>query len=517
MMFRYRYLVFCFLLCLLTACQQSSKSFDILIQNGEIIDGTGKAKFKADIGINADTIAFIGTAKDTEYTAKQTINAEGYILSPGFIDSHTHAMADLSDSLKNHNLNYLLQGVTTVVTGSDGNSVIQIGDKLKEWEENGIGTNAAIMVGHRTIRQKIMSMRADEPTAEEMTNMKTLVARGMDEGALGFSTGLYYAPASFSTTEEVIELAKVASEKGGIYDAHIRDESSYTIGLLKAIEESIEIGREANILVNISHIKCLGVDVWEQSGEAIAMIEKAQKEGIKVTADQYPYQASGTHLERALLPKWVFADIEKFENKFDDPKLLPKIKEGMKENLRRRGGAKSLLLVFTKDKRIEGMNLEEVATKWDMPVIETAIKIIKNGSAAVASFNMQDSDIQNFMQQDWVMTCSDGTNAHPRKYGSFPKKIREYVLEKKTLSLTEMIRKSAGLTAEVFGIPKRGKLTQGYFADILVFKPERIKDNATFESPAEYAEGIDWILLNGAVVVEKGQFNEVLKGRVVRR
>ena len=497
------------------ACQQEPPHhFDILIKNGKIIDGTGKTAYQADIGILNDTIAFIGKGR---LTAEKEIDAKGYYISPGFIDSHTHAMSDLSDSVKNANLNYLLQGVTTVVTGSDGNSVLLIGDKLKEWETNGIGTNAAIMVGHRTIRQRVMSMRDESPTEDDMHGMKTLVERGMDEGALGFSTGLYYAPASFASTEEVIELSKVAAAKGGIYDAHIRDESSYNIGLIAAIEESIEIARKANIPVNISHIKCLGVDVWDKSDEVIALIQKAQNEGLKITADQYPYRASGTHLNRALVPKWVYADAENFQDKFDDPKLLPRIKKEMAENMRRRGGAEALLIVFSEDKSIERMTLAEIAKKWEMEEIETAIKIIKNGSAAVASFNMQDSDIQNFMKQDWIMTCSDGTNAHPRKYGTFPKKIREYVLEKKTLSLEEMIRKSTSLTASTFGIQKRGEIKAGYYADILIFKPEELKDNATFEIPNQLSEGMKWIIINGKLVVENGIYNKKLVGRSIRR
>ena len=503
-------------LILFSSCQETLH-YDILIKNGTIIDGSGSASFNGDIGIINDSIAFIGMEDAITITATEIIDATDYIVAPGFIDPHTHALNDLSDSLKKSNLNYLLQGVTTVVTGSDGNSVIQIGDKLAEWETNRIGTNAAIMVGHRTIRQRVMSMRDDPPTADELANMKTLVERGMKAGALGFSTGLYYAPASFATTEEVIELAKIAAKDGGIYDAHIRDESSYTIGLIGAIKESIEIAREAKIPVNISHIKCLGVDVWDKSTEVIRLIEEAHSEGLQITADQYPYLASGTHLDRALLPKWVYADAEDFEHKFDDPILLPKIIAGMEENLRRRGGASSLLIVFAENDEIIGLNLEEIAQKWQQTPIDAAIKIIKNGSAAVASFNMLDSDIQNFMKQDWVMTCSDGTNAHPRKYGTFSKKIREYIVEKQTLTLEEMIRKSSALTAKTFGIQKRGKLQEGYFADLIIFKTAEVKDMATFTSPAEYSKGMEWIILNGKLVVINGIYNGALVGKAIRR
>ncbi len=501
---------------LFAACQ-GKQDFDLVILGGTLIDGTGAASFTADIGIKGDTIAFIGELKNDAYTADQQINASSYTVSPGFIDPHTHAMDDLSDSVKNANLNYLMQGVTTVVTGSDGGSVLQIGEKLQEWENNGIGTNAAIMVGHRTIRQRIMSMRDEPPTAEELRNMKTMVERGMQEGALGLSTGLYYAPASFASTEEVIELAKVAAANGGIYDAHIRDESSYNIGLLAAIEETIEIGRKANIPVNIAHIKCLGVDVWGASKTVIDLVKAAQAEGIKVTADQYPYEASGTHLDKALLPKWAFADGLDFETKFKDPQVSGRLRVAVADNMRRRGGPASLLIVFSKDKSIQGKNLAQIATAWEMDPIEAGLRIIQNGSAAVASYNMQDADIQNFMQQDWVMTSSDGTNAHPRKYGSFPKKIRSFVREKNTLSLAQMIRRSTGLTAETFGIRKRGKLAVGHFADIIVFRPEEVIDHADFEQPDRLAEGMQWIVLNGQLVLAEGKYLETLAGRALRR
>ncbi|MEL7221590.1 MAG: amidohydrolase family protein [Bacteroidota bacterium] len=490
---------------------------DILIIGGTVLDGTDQVVQIADIGIQSDTIAFIGNAEEAGISAKQTIDATGYYVTPGFIDPHTHAMSDLSDSVKNHNLNYLLQGVTTVVTGSDGNSENLIGQRLAYWEENGIGTNAAIMVGHRNIRRTVMGMNESVPSAEELNNMKTLVRRGMEEGALGFSTGLYYSPASFATTEEVIELAKVCAEHGGLYDAHIRDESTYNIGLLAAVEESIEIAEKADIAVNISHIKCLGVDVWDRSQEMVDTIEAARARGLRITADQYPYRASGTHLSAALLPKWVFADIDDYTERLQDETILPKIKEEVAENIRRRGGDASLLLILADLPGLDGKTLADVAEEWDMNAVDAAIKVIVNGDAAVASFNMKEEDLFRFMQQDWVMTCSDGTSAHPRKFGSFPKKIREYVLEKEVISLAEMVRKSTGLTAETFGMPKRGKLKESFYADILVFKPEELKDNATYAEPAELSSGTHYIILNGQVAVDKGVYQEKLLGQVVKR
>lgn len=492
-------------------------TIDVLIVGGMVYDGTEQPAQVMDIGIRADTIAFMGDATEAGLVASRTVDAAGYSVTPGFIDPHTHAMKDLSDSVKNNNLNYLLQGVTTVVTGSDGNSDNFIGERLEHWQNNGIGTNAAILVGHRNIRRLVMGMRESAPTEEELANMKTMVRRGMEEGALGLSSGLFYSPASFSSTEEVIELAKVSAEFGGLYDAHIRDESTYNIGLLAAVMESIEIAEKADIAANISHIKCLGVDVWGMSNTIIDSIEAARSRGLRITADQYPFRASGTHLGAALLPKWVFADIDDYTPRLVDPELLPEIQTAVAENIRRRGGAESLLLVLAKMPDLDGRTLEEVAEEWDLPAEDAAIKIIANGDAAIASFNMNEEDLFGFMKQDWVMTSSDGTTAHPRKFASFPKKIRDYVLDKEVLPVADMVRKSTGLTAEVFGIPKRGKLQVGNYADVLVFKPEELRDNASYAEPALLSSGMWYIVLNGEVAVAKGEIQEGLFGRVVRR
>ena len=323
------------------SCGQDAPQLDVLITGGTVYDGVAAEPLNVDIGVMDGKIVFFGAVDTTAFQAKEIIDATGYVVSPGFIDSHTHALNDLSDSARNANLNYLLQGVTTVMTGSDGNSENLNGERLNYWETNGIGTNAAMLVGHRNIRRTVMGVAERAPTEEELTNMKTLVRRGMEEGALGFSTGLYYTPASFSETDEVVELAKISAEYGGIYDAHIRDESTYNIGLMAAIQESIEIAERADILVNISHIKCLGVDVWGMSRAIVDTINAARDRGLQITADQYPYRASGTSVSNALLPKWVFADLDDYTKKFDDPELLPKIEAGITENIRRRGGPES--------------------------------------------------------------------------------------------------------------------------------------------------------------------------------
>ncbi len=502
---------------LLFNCQPDKLSLDILIANGTILDGIDQKGYAADIGIIADTIAFIGNSKDANLEAKETIDATGYIVAPGFIDPHTHAFSDLSHPERSANLNYLMQGVTTVITGNDGGGPVKIDSVLSSWEESCIGTNAALFVGHGTIRRLTMGRSDQKPDLEQLATMKRYVSNAMDEGALGLSTGLYYAPGSFSETEEVIELAREAANKGGIYDSHIRDESSYNIGLLGAVKEVINISRTANIPAHIAHIKALGVDVWGQSTEVIKLIEDARSEGLMITADQYPYPASGTSVTASLVPKWVFANDSEFWKKFDDPALSEKIKTEMEENLRRRAGASTLLVTASKDSSIVGKTLEVISQEWQLSAIEAAMIIIKNGGASVGSFNMNPDDIHEFMKQPWVMTGSDGSNGHPRKYGSFPKKIKEYVLEKKILTLNEFIHRSSSLTAETHKIAKRGSLKKGYFADIIVFKPEEVKDNATFKEPRKLSEGMHYVLVNGKIAIENGDYTETKAGMSIRR
>src|SRR5439155_25111708 len=266
---------------------------DILILHGKLVDGSGRKPRTADVGIQGDRIVFVGDARKAKLTAARTIDTTGLVVAPGFIDPHTHTLGDLSDEKRKSNEAYLMQGVTTVITGNDGSSVLDIGETLRKWDEQGIGTNAILLAGFGTIRGKVLGPTDAQPNAAQLEEMKQLVARAMDEGAFGLSTGLYYAPQSYSKTEEVIELAKVAAAKGGIYDTHMRSESSAGIGLLGAITETIQIGREARIPVHISHIKALGPDSWSQSTRAIDLITKANSEGVTASACQYPYTASG--------------------------------------------------------------------------------------------------------------------------------------------------------------------------------------------------------------------------------
>jgi N-acyl-D-amino-acid deacylase len=342
------------------------------------------------------------------------------------------------------------------------------------------------------------------------------VQRAMQQGAIGMSTGLYYAPGSFAKTEEVIALAKVAAKYGGVYDTHMRDEDSYSIGLIGSVEETLRIGKEAGIPVHISHIKALGKSVWGKSTEVIAIVRQARAQGIKASACQYPYIASGTSVTASLVPRWAEAGGRtELLKRIADPAIRPRLVSEMTENLERRGGPASLLITSSRDKQIMGKTLEQIAKAREESPVEAALEIVKAGGAGVASFNMNEEDVKNFMRQDWVMTCSDGSTGHPRKYGTFPRKLRKYVFDEHVITLPFAIRSSTGLPAATFGLKDRGLLRPGYFADVVVFDPKTIRDLATFEKPEVLSTGVRYLVVNGKLAVDKGQLTDVLAGRVL--
>ncbi len=503
----------------LSACEPAVLEADFLIKDGTIVDGTGSAAYKGDIALSGDSILFVGDASSVNIRAGKVLDATGKIVSPGFIDAHTHSLGDLKSRDRNANLNYLTQGVTTVVNGNDGAGPYEITALASQLETQGIGTNTAFLVGHNVIRRAVLGDKNIKPDADQLEQMRALVRQGMTEGAYGFSTGLYYVPGSYSATEEVIELTKEAAPFGGIYDSHIRDESSYNIGLINAVKETIEIGEKAGVPVHFAHIKALGVDVWKKSDEVIALIEAAQARGVTVTADQYPWRASGTHLENALIDNWVKAGgEEQYYARLNNKQLLPQIRSEIKENMRKRGGAESLLITADlRDTSLIGLNLAQIAEKLKLDPVEAALKIAREGGARVASFNMNPYDLENFVTQPWVMTSSDGTTGHPRKYASYPKKYQDYVVNKPLLSLESFVFKSSGQVARTFGIARRGELKEGYFADLIIFDPEEFKPMADFSNPAEYSEGIEYLWVNGELTISEAAYTQALKGRVLKK
>jgi N-acyl-D-amino-acid deacylase len=499
----------------LLASHSCAQDLDLIIRGGSLIDGSGSPATLTDIGIKGDRIVFIGNSAGRN--AKREIDATGLVVTPGFIDPHTHTASDLSDPERSRNDAYLMQGVTTVATGNDGASPTAIGSTLAKWAQQGIGTNAALFIGQGTVRSEVMGMSDAKPTAEQLDRMKKLVDTAMKEGAIGISTGLYYAPGSFSSTEEVIELARMAAQHNGIYDTHMRDESSYSIGLLASVRETIRIGEEAHLPVMISHIKALGADVWGQSSDVITVIDNARKAGVKVTASQYPYTASGTSVTAALVPRWAEArgDGALLKN-LNDNSLRPRLSNEMKQNLTRRGGPDSLLMTASRDKTIVGKTLAMIARERNESPVEAAIEIVKSGGSDVASFNMKESDIEAFMRQSWVMTCSDGSEGHPRKYGTYPRKLRQYVYEKHVIPLEFAIRSSTSLPAETLGLTERGLLKPGYFADVLVFDPKTFNERATYQQPRVLSTGVRYLTVNGQLAIDDGSLTTALAGKALK-
>ena len=501
----------------LAACQAPVIQADYLIENGQVFAGDNTPAEAFIVAIKDDKIIYVGAPRKVETAA--VIDAQGHYVLPGFIDPHTHSIADLlsADSTRRQNQNYQFQGVTTVFNGNDGFGDPDIEAQAAAALDGGIGTNTAFFVGHGALRKSVMGGDGRAPTDAELTEMQSRVAQGMTDGALGLSSGLFYAPGSFSDTEEVIELAKVAAAFGGVYDSHIRDESTYNVGLLASIDEVIEIGTKANIPVNIAHIKALGVDVWGESAAIIQKVEAAQQEGINVTADQYPWRASGTRISNALIPRWVKAGtVEDYLARLSDPEQIDVIRAETAENLRKRGGAEAVLVTRGKPEW-QNKTLGAIASERGENPVETALYIARNGDASIASFNMDAGDILNFMSQDWVMTSSDGSTGHPRKYASYPKKYRDYVIAQNVMPVETFFYRSSGMVADTFGLCERGYLKPGYKADIAIISPDDFAPAADFQNPALLSKGVTHLFVNGKPVIENSKANADLPGDVVRR
>ena len=501
--------------------QEAHIEFDILIVNGLVYSGENSEPQAMSLGTRGDRIEFVGSLDDLDYSAKRTIDATGNWVIPGFIDPHSHDLDDILVDDVQASLNNLAQGVTTVFYGNDGYGSPYIEKQFKELGSFGSTLNVALFAGHGAIRSMVMERANRKPTERELGQMKALLGRAMAEGALGLSTGLFYVPGTFADTDEIVELARVAASYGGIYESHIRDESNYSIGLMASVEEVIEIARQAKMPVHIAHIKALGVDLWGESAEIIELVQKAREEGLNITADQYPWLASGVKIHKALVPAWVLEGTEQsIRARLEDPALLPGIKSGIAENMRRRGGPDSLLVVISADSNIEGMTLAEIATAWALKPVDAVLKILSSGVlepwTRVASFNMNEGDVEAFMSQPWVMTSSDGTDGHPRKYASFPQKHQQYVVHKPLLKPEEFIHRSSALVAETFSIPNRGYLRAGYFADIAILDPANFRPGADFANWNIPAEGVEYLLVNGALVIEDGELSGIKSGRALK-
>jgi len=492
---------------------------DFLIKGALVFSGENEPPKNLEVGICGERICYIGTGENVELITGEIIEAEGLFLAPGFIDPHTHLDRDLSSSDQNAVLSALRQGVTTVISGNDGGSPFPVGRKLNEWERNGTGPNVALLVGHGTIRRLVMGMEKRAPNDKELEEMKQMVADAMQEGAFGLSTGLFYAPGNFSAIDELIELARVAQQYDGIYDSHIRDESSYSVGLLAAVEEVIAIGKAAGIPVHISHIKALGTDVWGQSKAVIDLVEAAREQGVMVTANQYPYLASKTSFRATMIPRWAEEGGRKaFRNRLESREIRPRLLLEVKDHIRKRGGGQALVFSETNNPALDGFSLKEFADARLLPEPEAVLVLLnEQDNVSVISYNMKEDDLKNFMVQPWVVTGSDASSGHPRKFGSFVRKISHYAGELNWMDMQTAIYQSSEHTAEIFGIPDRGFIKTGHYADLVLFDPGKFKEMASFDQPYEEASGVDYLLVNGKKIINKGLFTGELAGKILRK
>ena len=514
---------------LLSACSgtqlaPSGAAADILIEGGTLFDGSDSPARTADVAISGDRIIEVGPGLAGRYRAARTIDARGLVVAPGFIDPHTHPFSHIRspDPQVRRNLPWLHQGVSTIFIGIDGGGTPDIAEQREWFQDHGVGTNIAAYVGLGPVRRRVLGNADRAPDAEELARMRGMVADAMCQGAIGLSTGLFYAPQSFATTDEVVALAEEAAARGGVYDTHQRDESSYSIGLMGSIEEVLEIGRRARIPVHIAHIKALGTDVHGSAGKIIERIERARADGIQVTADQYPWLASATGIEAALLPRWAQdGGREALFTRLDAPATADRIRSEMTQNLRRRGGADAVLMIG-EGWPWSGRTLAQMAETWELEPVEAALRIIRHGgpdssgsARKIASFNMHADDVSELMRQPWVLTASDGGDGHPRQYATFPEKYARFVIDEGAIDLQSFIHRSTGLTADTFGLEERGYLRAGYLADVVVLDPDHYAPAATYVEPAVLSRGVEYLLVNGIAMVDQGQAADALPGRVL--
>lgn len=497
----------------MSAAANQAQTVDVLIANGLVFTGEDKPGIWADVALSGDRIVFVGDAAEEGISAKRTIDATGMVVSPGLIDVHTHSDVELTsaDPVVRQVPNHTLQGVSTIFIGNDGFGSPAISRVAAGLHAAPAAVNVAQFVGFGEVRKQVIGETARAPSEDELGEMRQLVAQAMCNGALGLSAGLYYAPQSFAKTDEVVALAKEAGWRGGIYDTHMRDESSDNIGLIAAVNETLDIGNRAGVPVHIAHIKAQGVDVHGKSGEVIGLINAARARGQNVTADQYPWIASGTRVSNALVPRWAMdGGMTEVVRRLGDPGLKDRLELEIADNIRRRGGPESILLTSGPHR---GVTLGALAQSWGVTPIEAGVRVVRDeGDARIASFNMTTSDMENFARQEWVVSSSDASTGHPRKFGSMPLRWRLLVRERGVLTPREFIRRSTGLTADIYGLIDRGYLRRGAFADVLVFDPRNFSETADFANPTLLSEGVQFLFVNGTPVVEAGRPTAALPG-----
>ena len=524
--------------------------FNLLIKNGQIVDGSGNPWYQGDIGIKEGKIAEIGHLGSSH--AYRVIDAANLIVAPGFIDVHTHSNTTLP--VNPYAESKIRQGVTTEITGNCGNSSAPIAneavDEIREgfdilgleinWrtlkgyldflENQGISLNVAALIGHGTIRKSIVGYDNRTATPQEIEAMKEMIDGAMKDGAFGMSTGLIYPPGCYTDTEELIALSKTLQKWNGSYVSHIRDEGSK---VLEAGEEAIEIGRSAGISVQWSHVKAAGSKVWGKSSEILSLMEEAQKNGVDVTGDLYPYEATSTGLSM-FLPKWAHEGGRgKLLERLHDQDLRDRLAEEITARRRTRGNWDKIIIASVSQERnrvFEGLTIEAIAEKMNKKPVDVVIHLLgdDDGEVSMVSFAMSEDDICNFMKHPLIMIGSDGNSLsphgtlgngkpHPRHYGTFPRVLGRYVRQKNIISIETAVKKMTSLPASSFGICDRGLLAPGMYADITIFDPNTVIDKATYTNPHQYPAGIEYVIVNGEVTIDQGDHTLALSGRVLRK
>jgi N-acyl-D-amino-acid deacylase len=502
----------------------NAQQADVLIRNGKIFDGTGNSWHYGDIAIQQGKIVAMG--KLSKWSAAKIIDATGLIVAPGFIDVHTHIEGDEKRNPTADN--FIYDGVTTVVTGNCGGSQINIAKYFSMLDSLKLSINVASLIGHNDVRKAVIGSANRDPDETEMKKMEGIVEQAMKDGAVGLSTGLIYIPGTYSKTEEVVRLAKVASKYNGVYASHMRDEGD---SVTQAIEEALHIGREAKIPVEISHFKLSGQQNWGRSKITVPMVIKAREEGLDVTIDQYPYTASSTSLS-TLLPDWVLADgQDSIKTRLARTEVRKEVTEYMLKKLKKRklkNFSYPVVASFRADSSYNGKSIEQVnllkGRKHNAKEEAiTIMEMMEQGGAGMVFHGMGDEDVKAIMRYPYNMFASDASiriygsgNPHPRGYGTNARVLAKYVRDEKVISLEEAIRRMTSLPAQKFQLNNRGILREGFAADIVVFDEKTVQDNSTYDQPHQYTTGFKYVLVNGRLTVEDGKHNGTRAGATLR-
>ena len=500
--------------------------YDLLIRNGRLVDGTGAPWRRADVAVRGDTI--VAVSARLEGSARHIVDARGRVLAPGFIDLHVHAREGIFQRPGAEN--YVRQGVTTLVEGPDGSSALPLGAFLVKLEALRPCVNVASLVGHGTVREAVLGRANRAPTVDELARMQQLVRQAMREGAFGLSTGLFYVPGSFAPTEEVIALARVAGELGGIHASHMRDEAAR---VLESVKETIAIGEEGHLPTHITHHKLIGRAAWGKSVDSLRLVQQARERGVDVTIDQYPYTASSTTLQAALLPAWALEGAaEARHRRLADPAERARVLEVVKEKIRNERGngdpGNIAIAACGFDRTLEGRTLAEILEGRGLaPTVDNAavlaLEIVERGGASAVFHAISEEDVARILVSPFTMIASDGEipafgqgMPHPRSYGTFVRVLAVYVRDKGLLTLEEAVRKMTSMPAARLGLRDRGVVRPGMKADLAVLDPDTVRDRATFEKPHQYAEGVSLVVVNGEVVLDGERMTGARPGRVLR-